>query len=683
MKALKLAGLTLALILALLLIMALLLPRLIDPNQYRAQLEQAAYQHTGLDVQLDGPIEWSVFPWLGLSLNELKVADRQQRPLASLSEVQASIRLLPLLGGQLEMDRLLLNGLHLNLIRDAKGRGNWTLAAQDATQSVVNEPAAANAEPSSPAPTTTPESGKPLALNIAAIELSDLVIDYQDLASGQKLHLGPASLRTGAIRLDQPFALEAMLPLSSNQPALEGLVQLNSQVLLKPDGVRLDQLGLTFSPANGSSSVSLSGTVQYLQQTLDLQLTLAPLNPKQLMQELGLAAPETRDDQALTQLSLLLRAQGNQNQLKIDPLTLELDGFNLSGPITLENLQKQPAIRFTLSGDELDLDRYLAPPKPASEQSAETQSASANQAVTSASGELIPASTRAALRPLDIAGSLKLKALKVADLPLEEPKLELALKDARLRIKTLEAGLFSGRIQHQSQLDLRQTPALESRTQLTSVQVQPLAQALAEVDQFSGALNSDAQLNSRFKTQQELLANLNGSVGFELVSGQLQGVNLNKLVCGAIAGIRKEPMSKSDWPDLTAFTNMQGNWQIKQGIARNQDLVAKLDQLALDGAGSINLPARSLDYRSGLTVLGATAAEDEPACRINPKYAKVRWPVRCEGSFGQKGLCRIDTEALAQEVAKLYGSELEEKLNQKVEEKLGEDAGKLLKGLFN
>ena len=45
-------------------ITAVLLPRIIDPNDYRDDIAKLVHDNYGLTLSIDGPVGWSIFPGL-------------------------------------------------------------------------------------------------------------------------------------------------------------------------------------------------------------------------------------------------------------------------------------------------------------------------------------------------------------------------------------------------------------------------------------------------------------------------------------------------------------------------------------------------------------------------------------------------------------------------------------------
>src|SRR5690606_31684269 len=123
------------------------------------------------------------------------------QPIADLRLLGLSVRVMPLLRKEIEMSDVRLDGLKLNLVRDAQGRGNW----QDLGRAPpsAEAPAAANTPPEAEAPATPDRERQKLRLDIDSLNIRDARIDYQDLQKGQQYSIEGMELSTGAIREDE------------------------------------------------------------------------------------------------------------------------------------------------------------------------------------------------------------------------------------------------------------------------------------------------------------------------------------------------------------------------------------------------------------------------------------------------------------------------------------------------
>src|SRR5690606_23752114 len=74
-------------------------------------------------------LELELFPWLAVEAGGVTLGNAPgfdpAVPFATAERVAAEVRLLPLLSRRVEIGTIRLDGLELNLTRDANGRGNW------------------------------------------------------------------------------------------------------------------------------------------------------------------------------------------------------------------------------------------------------------------------------------------------------------------------------------------------------------------------------------------------------------------------------------------------------------------------------------------------------------------------------------------------------------------------------
>src|SRR5580692_4887851 len=119
--------LVLALVLVLLLLAALLAPPWISIGRYKARITQLMSTALGRPVRLSS-VELRLLPRPGFVITDLTVEEDPAygaEPVLHANTVVASIRLLSLWRGRLEVSRLSVDDASLNLVRDSAGR--WTL----------------------------------------------------------------------------------------------------------------------------------------------------------------------------------------------------------------------------------------------------------------------------------------------------------------------------------------------------------------------------------------------------------------------------------------------------------------------------------------------------------------------------------------------------------------------------
>src|SRR5688500_11394774 len=142
MRALKIVGLVLGGLVALIVIVLIAVLLFVDPNDYRDDIEQLVERETGRELTLSGDLELSVFPWIALKMGAASLGEAPgfgDEPFVTIQEARVGVRLLPLLRGKVEAGEVRLVGARIRLITDEQGRNNWADLGEDSEQSAPEE----------------------------------------------------------------------------------------------------------------------------------------------------------------------------------------------------------------------------------------------------------------------------------------------------------------------------------------------------------------------------------------------------------------------------------------------------------------------------------------------------------------------------------------------------------------
>ncbi len=124
------------------LVLVLVVPPLFNVNRYKGQITSLISQSLGRPVRLSS-VQVQLLPWPGFELSDLSVAEDPAygaEPVLYASKVTATLRLLALWRGRLEIGKISVDEASLNLVRAAPGRWNLdpifhTAAAQTGSAS--------------------------------------------------------------------------------------------------------------------------------------------------------------------------------------------------------------------------------------------------------------------------------------------------------------------------------------------------------------------------------------------------------------------------------------------------------------------------------------------------------------------------------------------------------------------
>jgi AsmA protein len=309
--------------------------------------------------------------------------------------------------------------------------------------------------------------------------------------------------------------------------------------------------------------------------------------------DLHLTFELARDQAAPVKTDLKGRLTFAPDLLKLANLNLAVDDSRLTGSLDVKNFAS-PAIQFDLALDQIDFDRYMpnAPAKPAG---------TAAAAAKPAEPVVLPLST---LRSLDVKGKLRIQQLKAMNLRSTDAQIHIAAKGGLINLGPNQAKLYGGGYAGQTSLDVRgKTPQLSLNESLTGVQLSPLLKDAYNLDNFHGAANLGAKLTAQGFDANQITSSLNGSANVAVKDGVIKGVDVKKMVDAINAAIQSRSIQNLTElvpakGDETKFTQLGASAQVRNGIARNEDLAIEVPGLGrLSGQGNADLPQQRLDYR--------------------------------------------------------------------------------------
>ncbi|MEM9604636.1 MAG: AsmA family protein [Pseudomonadota bacterium] len=593
-----------------------------DLNRFKPEIEAAASDALGRQLTIEGELNHSLFPWLGVSFGRMQLANADgfgDTPFAEIASAEASIEILPLLRKQITVGNINLTGVRVDAQIAADGSSNIPVfAGSDA----ASEPE--STEPSSP-------SGLPTIV-IDGVSLVDADIRYRDATADLDAHAravnltignvrdGQTSPITGGLKLSlQPADIEAELALSARlTPTFSALqfvldelaLELTAEGAAVPGGQR--NLTLTgnatadltagtaslsgFDIASGDASARLDVGVTGLNDTPAVtgNLTVPSLDLGALLDSLELSAGPMQREDALSAFALDATLSYSGNTAALDALTIRLDDTTLTGAATLGELDAAlPAIDFELAVDRINMDHY-SPPLADGEAG---DGAVAGDTETAATGDTPIPLPIELMRALKLNGTAEVASLTAGNLTMQDITVELDAADGEIAVSSLSGALYDGGIDARLGVDVRgETPQFSAAAALSGVQAQPLLNDFAEFDKLLGSGLINLDIATAGNTVGELSAALGGTASFSFVDGAIDGINIAAQLRRVLASFGRSDASDSDEPLRTDFAKFSASADIVQGVIDNVDLDLRSPLLRLAGQGTVSLPGETVDY---------------------------------------------------------------------------------------
>ena len=209
----------------------------IDINNYKSEIESLVLEKTGRKLHIEGDLQRSLFPWLGVSVGAVRLNNAPgfgDQDFAKINGADIRVKVAPLFFGALEVDVLTLKGLGLDLARNADGVTNWDdlLTAFEVPPTDVT-PSTEQAD--TQAPVAIPKEAV-VAFSLGGIRIQDAQISWQDHVDNRVLKLTHLNWEVSEIKEDTPIAYELDLDFDSSSPEMMG--HLSSKATFRAELIR-------------------------------------------------------------------------------------------------------------------------------------------------------------------------------------------------------------------------------------------------------------------------------------------------------------------------------------------------------------------------------------------------------------------------------------------------------------
>lgn len=181
---------------------------LLDANDFKGQIVDYVKANKQRDLVLEGDLQLSFFPRLGLDTGKMSLSQRNStRKFAEVDNARLYISWWPLLLKRLQVERVVLDGLHADVVRHADGSSNFDDLLVTAEQLVD------------------------VKFAVDKVRLLRAHVNYRDEASGLNLGLQDLELETGRLADATAGHIDARFHLLSSEALLDAHVRLSGDLL--------------------------------------------------------------------------------------------------------------------------------------------------------------------------------------------------------------------------------------------------------------------------------------------------------------------------------------------------------------------------------------------------------------------------------------------------------------------
>jgi AsmA protein len=310
--------------------------------------------------------------------------------------------------------------------------------------------------------------------------------------------------------------------------------------------------------------------------------------------------------------------------------------------------------RLDLAADSIDLNRYMAPAGDAT-----ATGASAADAPVEIPADLI--------RAVNASGNLTLEQVTMGAMQFQNVVVALNAANDSLRIHPISAEFFDGSYTGDIRINAAgSVPVLSVNEQISNVSLTSLGRAMFEVDKLTGTIDGSFQLSGRGNDMAQIQRTLRGDMSFTLKDGTWEGIDVWHELRRARAIFRQEAPPEPVLPARTRFSEVRATGKVTDGVLRNDDFFAELPFMRLNGHGSVNMPAASIDYSLSARVFDRPEFMQDVSPKELEDLTRVAIPLRITGPLASPKI----------------GIDLEELLEDQIREELEDTIKDKLKDLF-
>jgi len=537
-KWLKIISMIVGIALLLFIITVISIVTFVSPNRLKPFLTDQVMKYTGRELTIDGDLAWTFFPSLGIKTNHMMLSNPpgfQQPLLAEIQTANISVHLFPLLHNKIESNGIVLHGLKLYLIKNAKGQENWSFPVATTTKNSA---------------TSTSTNRLPLSamsLAIAGINVSDGQVTWVDEQTQKSITIDQFELHAKDINFLQPFPLTMEFNFSNQHPAMRGHVKLHSQLAFNMPKQIFAFRSLEFiadiEQANKKYNVTVTGDVN-----ADLQ----------------------------------------QQTLQWSDFHAVVGDLVLTGKVGVTGLLSNPSATGHLTIDPFDLRDWLK---------SVGQDVTNIQAFKTVAGDVDIASEKNVMHIQGklSAEEVQINHIKLTHvlipIHLQQDVLTMVPITANFYQGTLST---NATLKMQTEV-----PHMVMDGKLSGIQVGPLLDDLGDAKKklkFSGTGNIDFQMTTAGIDSAVIVKNLDGVIHLNLTNGTLEGIDIRYYLDMAKAFLGQRAPSATN-TNKTEFANMTASANIKNGVVQNNDLVITSELFTSKGNGTIDLVNQKINYQ--------------------------------------------------------------------------------------
>jgi len=315
-----------------------------DPNAYKYKLEELVQERYQRTLTIDGEIELSLFPRIGLYVQGVSLSEPNSTDIfASIESTRLAVAVWPLLSNSFVVDHVAISGLKARVVRDKQGQFNFSNLV-GGTQPVTDAPSnpaealvgAAQTAAQAITSGNLPPTRNNMQIDIAGLDLKDGEVQLQDAITGMAVAFTRINANTGRVTFNQPFDVRMTARVEGGYPRVDANLTGQALLTLDPSAKRYaaQRLDLRMDgklPGAEAKSLVMRGNLAFNGQKSALDVGGLELLFQGDVTEPSAKATNVEASVAIPKLAI----DPHKSQLQIEKLAVRAKGGVDDGPFEL------------------------------------------------------------------------------------------------------------------------------------------------------------------------------------------------------------------------------------------------------------------------------------------------------------------------------------------------------------
>lgn len=311
-----------------------------------------------------------------------------------------------------------------------------------------------------------------------------------------------------------------------------------------------------------------------------------------------------------------LKADGQK--LNLNPLAAKVDDSQINANIGISRFQ-DPIFSFNVDIDKLDADKYIV---------------KSDQPAAKSSGDT-PIDL-SALKKLNASGDAKIGWLKLANVKTQNVNIGLKAADGVATVSPFAANLYQGSMSGMLKVDARATPSISFKQDMKNIAIGPLLVDAINNDMLDGKGTLNVDVTTSGNSVNALKKALAGKAAVNLADGAVKGIDIAgtvRNIKSKLNVLKNQNTVNADDKQKTDFSELSATFDIKNGVAHNEDLAMKAPILRLakgDSRGDIDIGNETINYLAKPTIVKSLKGQGGADLDA---LAGLSIPVKITGTF--------------------------------------------------